>query len=64
MKKLVIVATKYSNTPEAMEIFEQRKWRSLRDKTVIPKIKRIVSKDKHSTSLIDLAWEETEYAEK
>jgi hypothetical protein len=63
MKRLVILATKFSNTPEAEEVFEQRKWRPVRDESTIPKSHRIVNKGKHSTPLIDLEWEEIEYGE-
>jgi ubiquinone biosynthesis protein Coq4 len=63
MRKLVIVATKYSNTKDAMEVFERRNWRPMRDESTIPKIKRVVNKGKHSTPLINLEWEETEYGE-
>jgi hypothetical protein len=64
MKRLVIVATKYSNTPEAIEVFQRINWRLMRDESTIPKTKRIVRKRKHSTPLIDLEWEEIEYGEK
>ena len=61
MRRLVIVATKYSNTKEAQEVFERRNWMPMRDESTIPKIKRIVDKGKHSTPLIGLEWEEIEY---
>lgn len=64
MRKLVIVATKYSRTKEAQEVFDQRGWRPIRDESTIPRIKRTVTKDKHSTPLIDLVWEEIEYGER
>ena len=63
MRKLIIVATKYSDTKEAMEVFEQINWRPIRDESTIPKIKKIVEKKNHSTPLIDLEWEEIEYGE-
>jgi len=63
MRKLIILATKYSNTKEAMETFEKRKWVPVRDESTIPKIKRIVSTGKHSSPLMDLEWEEIEYGE-
>lgn len=61
MRKLVIVATKYANTPEALEVFEQRNWRPIQDRSTVPKTKKLVSKRKHSTPFIDLEWEEWEY---
>lgn len=63
MRRLVIIATRYSNTKDATEVFEQRNWRPIRDESITSKIKRTVSKGKHSTPLIDLEWEEIEYGE-
>jgi hypothetical protein len=63
MKKLVIVATRYANTKEALEVFEQINWRPIRDESTIPKIQKVVNKEEHSTPLIDLDWEEIEYGE-
>lgn len=64
MKRLIILATRYSNTSEAQEIFQRRDWKLMRDDSTIPKIKRVVDKGKHSTTLIDLDWEEIEYGKK
>jgi len=61
MRRLVIVATKYSNTPNAWEVFNQRGWQPIRDESIIPSIKKLVDRKKHSTPLIDLEWEEWEY---
>lgn len=61
MPKIVIKATRYSRTPEANEIFEQRGWKPVFDQSTIPSKRRIVDIGSHNTSLIDLGWEELEY---
>jgi hypothetical protein len=61
MPKIVIKATRYSRTPEADEIFEQRGWRPVFDQSIIPSKRRIVDKGSRNTPLIDLNWEELEY---
>ena len=61
MRRLIILATKYSNTPEALEIFDQRGWQPIRDLSTIPSKKKLVDKKRHSTPLLDLEWEEWEY---
>jgi len=60
-RRFVILATKYSGTPEANEVFAQRGWIRVFDESKpLPGVK-LVRKDKHSTSLIDLILEEYEY---
>ena len=63
MRKLVILATEYSNTEESRRVFERINWRPIRDESTIPKTKRIVRKGKHTTPLIGLEWEEVEYGD-
>ena len=61
MPRIVIKATRYSRTPEADEIFEQRGWKLVFDQSIIPSKKRIVDRGNRNTSLINLGWEELEY---
>jgi len=60
-RRLVILATQYSGTPEANEIFSQRGWVRVFDESKPLPGKKLIRKDKHSTSLIDLILEEYEY---
>jgi hypothetical protein len=60
-KILVIVATKFNNTPEADKVFRDRNWGPVKDNSTTPKNKKLVNNGKHSTSLIELLWEEWVY---
>ena len=61
MKKLVIIATKFNQTPEAEEVFNQRKWGATQDNSSHSGKRRLIEKDRHSTPLIGLDWEWSEY---
>lgn len=61
MKRLVIVATRYKDDPEARKIFEERDWRPARDESTISSKKKRIERKSHRTPLIDLTWEEWEY---
>jgi hypothetical protein len=63
MPKLVIKATKFANTPEAREVFDQRGWKPIDDQSTVPANKRLVTKDRLSTPLIDVEMEEWEYGD-
>ncbi len=63
MKKLVILATKYNQTPEAQEVFNQRGWKSTQDRSTHSDRTRSVERNKHSTPLLDLDWHWWEYDE-
>lgn len=63
MARIVIKAKKFARTPEADEVFEQRGWAPIYDQTAIPKKRKHVDGGKHSTPLIDVAWEEYEYGD-
>ena len=61
MKRLVIVATRFSKDPEAQKVFEECDWRPIRDESTIPSKKKLISRKNHRTALFDLEWEEYEY---
>ena len=60
-KTLIILATKYSRTPEAEEIFDRRGWTKVFDESKTFPKKKKVNERRHSTPLIDLEIEEWEY---
>ena len=60
-RKLLILATGYSDTPDSNEVFQQRNWTKVDDQSKpLPGVKTS-QKRTHSTSLIDLIIEELEY---
>jgi len=63
MKKLVILATKYSRTEEADRVFEKRGWIKIHDRSVVPKSRRVVRKDEYLTDLVQLVIEEINYGD-
>ncbi len=60
-KKIIIVATKFDRTQEAWEILNQRGWRPVKDESTVPSEKKLVSRDKRNTPVLDVEWEEWEY---
>jgi hypothetical protein len=60
-KKLLILATEYSRTKDADEIFEKRGWIKVTDRTKTLPISRVVRRSRKETSLFDLIIEEIEY---
>jgi len=62
-RKLVILVTEYSRTPEAEEIFARRGWTKVSDESIPFPKRRHVRDRKHTTPLIDLEIEEWEYGE-
>ncbi len=61
MPDLRVKVTKFANTPEAWEVFHQRGWERIIDQSKIPEKRKLVNKERHSTSLMDLDIEEWEY---
>ena len=61
MKKLLILAIKYSNTEEADRVFERRGWRKVSDRTKALPVSNILKRSRKETSLFDLIIEEIEY---
>ncbi len=61
MRKLVIVATEYNNTPEAQQVFDQRNWRPTKDLSTHSDKRKLIEKDRLTTALIGLGWEWVEY---
>jgi hypothetical protein len=60
-RKLLILATGYSDTPDSNEVFQQRHWTKVDDQSKpLPGVKAS-QKRTHGTSLIDLIIEEFEY---
>jgi len=63
LRKLVIVATKYNQTPEAQEVFNQRNWHPIQDQSTFSGRRRLIEEDGLSTPLIGLRWRWEEYDE-
>jgi len=60
-KKLLILATQYSRTKDADEIFEKRGWTKITDRTKTLPVREVVRKSQKKTSLFDLIIEEIIY---
>lgn len=60
-KKLLILATQFSRSKEADEIFEKRGWTKVTDRTKTLPVSKVVRRSKKETSLFDLIIEEIEY---
>jgi len=60
-KKLLILATKYSNNKDADEIFEKRGWTKVTDRTTTLPVSKVIRRAKKETSLFDLIIQEIEY---
>ncbi|MEM3368484.1 MAG: hypothetical protein QXP88_00095 [Thermoproteota archaeon] len=58
---MVIVATKYNNTAEAEEVFNQRNSVPVQGRSTVQEVKKLIERKKHSTPLINLDWEWVEY---
>jgi len=60
-RKLMILATQYSDTPDSNSVFSQRGWTRVDDQSKPLSGVKASQKNQHSTSLIDLIIEELEY---
>lgn len=63
MRRLVIVATKFSRSPEADTVLKQRKWLPIEDKSTYSEHRKLIDRGSKSTPLIGIEWEWIEYGD-